>query len=206
MSAIASWFSSLFARPPGAVVAEGPRLMSPLQSTVAPPGRFADCLAELLRQEGGYVDNPADPGGATNLGITLATLSDWRGRPVTKQEVRDLTKSEAGAIYRARYWNVVRADSLPPGLDLAVFDFAVNSGPARAVKTLQAVVGAAQDGAVGPITLAAIARASGTVKIITELSDARMRYLRSLPTWESFGRGWTRRVEEVKAAAVLAAG
>lgn len=206
MNAIASWFARLLQRPAGAVVSEGPILVPGPLASVAPPGRFADCLTELLRHEGGYVDHPNDPGGATNLGITLATLSAWRGRPVTKQEVRDLTKAEAGAIYRTRFWNAVQADALPPGLDLVVFDFAVNSGPARAVKTLQSVVGVAQDGAVGPVTLAAIKRAPGVVTIITDLSDARMAFLRSLPTWATFGRGWTRRVGEVEAAAFAAAG
>lgn len=169
----------------------------------ATSSRFQACLAEVLRHEGGYADHPADPGGATNMGITLATLSDWRGRPVTKQEVRDLTVAEAGEIYRARYWQPIRGDALPPGVDLAVFDFAVNSGPARAVKALQSVLGVAQDGIIGPATLAALASAPGAVEVITDLCDARMRFLRSLSTWPTFGGGWTRRVAEVEAAAAL---
>jgi hypothetical protein len=118
--------------------------------------RFAACLEEVLWHEGGYADNPRDPGGATNLGITIATLGEWRGRAVTKADVKALTREEAAAIYRARYWKRVRGDALPAGLDLAVFDFAVNSGPARAVKALQRELGVAQDGLVGPVTLGAL--------------------------------------------------
>lgn len=199
MNAIASWFRGLFVRPAGAVVSEGPAISAAVSS------RFAACLAEVLRHEGGYVDHPADPGGATNLGITLATLSDWRGRPVTKQEVRDLTVAEAGAIYHARYWQPIRGDALPPGIDLAVFDWAVNSGPARAARGLQSVLGVAQDGEIGPVTLAALARAPGPVTVITDLCDARMRFLRGLAGWPTFGKGWTRRVGEVEEAALRVA-
>ncbi|MBP8298678.1 MAG: glycoside hydrolase family 108 protein [Burkholderiales bacterium] len=167
--------------------------------------RFAACLAQVLRHEGGYVDHPADPGGATNLGITLATLAAWRGKPVTKQDVRDLTVAEAGEIYRTRYWLPIRGDALPPGVDLAVFDAAVNSGPMRAAKWLQSVLGVAQDGEIGLQTLAALARAPGPVTVITDLCDARMRYLRGLPTWSTFGRGWTRRVAEVEGEALRVA-
>lgn len=179
-------------------------------AVVAPPvvpvsARFAACLAQVLRHEGGYVDHPADPGGATNLGITLATLAAWRGKPVTKQDVRDLTVAEAGEIYRARYWLPIRGDALPPGVDLAVFDAAVNSGPMRAAKWLQSVLGVAQDGEIGLQTLAALARAPGPVTVITDLCDARMRYLRGLPTWSTFGRGWTRRVAEVEGEALRVA-
>lgn len=210
MSIFSRFFSLL--SPSGSTrVAEGPKPAEPVSGAYTLPvlpasARFAACLAEVLRHEGGYVDHPNDPGGATNLGITRATLSDWRGRPVTKSEVRALTVAEASAIYRARYWDPVRGDALPPGVDLAVFDFAVNSGPGRAARTLQQVLGVTQDGAIGPITLAAIARAPGPVTIIMDLCDARMRFLRGLGTWPTFGRGWTRRVAEVEAAAMGVAG
>lgn len=167
--------------------------------------RFNACLAQVLRHEGGYVDHPADPGGATNLGITLATLAAWRGKPVTKQDVRNLTVAEAGEIYRARYWLPIRGDALPPGVDLAVFDAAVNSGPARAAKWLQSVLGVTQDGEIGLQTLAALARAPGPVTVVIDLCDARMRYLRGLPTWATFGKGWTRRVAEVEVEALRVA-
>ncbi len=98
---------------------------------------FERALSLVLKHEGGFADHPADPGGATMMGITQATLAEWRGRPVTKDEVRALSRVEAGAIYRARYWDAVKGDDLPSGLDLAAFDYAVNSGPARAVRTIQ---------------------------------------------------------------------
>ena len=176
-------------------------------SAPANPGssRFQACLAEVLKHEGGYVDHPADPGGATNMGITFATLADWRGTAITKDDVRALTVAEAGEIYRARYWQPVRGDALPSGVDLAVFDYAVNSGPGRAAKALQQALGVAQDGAIGPKTLDAAAMMPPAVVII-ELCRIRMAFLRSLSTWPTFGKGWTRRVDEVEAAALKAAG
>jgi len=174
-------------------------------SPVATSSRFQDCLAEVLRHEGGYADHPSDPGGATNMGITIGTLSDWIGRPASKQDMRDLTQADAAGIYRAKYWQPIRGDALPPGVDLAVFDLAVNSGVGRAVKMLQGVLGVAQDGTIGPVTLAAVAKAPGQATVIIDLCAARMRFLRSLKTWPTFGKGWTRRVEEVEAAAMKAA-
>ncbi len=169
----------------------------------AKPDRFDACLTELLKHEGGYVDHPADPGGATNMGITFATLREWRGKPVTKDDVRNLTKGEAGEIYRARYWNAVKGEQLPAGVDLAVFDYAVNSGPGRAVRDLQAILGVAQDGAIGPKTLAAVERA-GPKTVIVDLCDKRRKFLRSLASYATFGRGWERRVNEVEGAALKA--
>lgn len=155
----------------------------------------------ILASEGGYVDHPSDPGGATNMGITHRTLAAWRKVPsVTKQQVRELTRQEALAIYEAQYWRTSGADRLPEGLDYAVFDYAVNSGPARAVKDLQRVVGVTADGIMGAQTLAAVDR-YGAVRAIEGLTDRRMAFLRGLSTFGTFGRGWTRRVEDVAAKA-----
>ncbi len=152
----------------------------------------------VIMHEGGYVDHPSDPGGATNMGITHRTLAAWRKVPsVTKQDVRNLTRAEAKAIYETNYWRTSGADRLPVGIDYAVFDYAVNSGPARAVKDLQRVVGVAADGIVGAQTLAAVA-AMRPSRVIEELSERRMAFLRGLSTFGTFGRGWTRRVEEVR--------
>lgn len=178
-----------------------PPLPIPVEA-VGDRDRFAACLAEVLPHEGGYSDHPSDPGGATNLGITHATLAAWRGKPVTKQDVRNLSKAEASAIYRARYWDAVQGDLLPPGLDLAVFDYAVNSGPGRAARSLQAVLGVTQDGAIGPATLAAVRRSPGAATIIMDLCDTRMLFLRSLPTFGTFGKGWTKRVTSIEEAAL----
>jgi lysozyme family protein len=162
---------------------------------------FDNCLAFVLEQEGGYVDDPLDPGGATNLGITLRVLSDWRHTAVTKLDVQNLGKGEAGAIYRARYWNVVRGDDLPPGVDLMVFDAAVNLGTGRSARILQAAVGANQDGAIGPNTLAAVQTCAST-ELISKLAEAREAFYQGLATFSHFGKGWTARVNRAKQRAV----
>jgi lysozyme family protein len=162
---------------------------------------FTACMAEIFAHEGGYVDHPKDPGGATNMGITIGTLRDWRGGPVTKQEVRNLTKREAQAIYRARYWNPVRGDDLRHGVDLVALDPAVNSGVSRGVRWLQRAVGATADGKMGPNTLKAANDAS-PVDAIKRACAARMGFLRGLRTWGTFGRGWSRRVARVEAVAL----
>lgn len=167
---------------------------------------FQTALAAVLRHEGGFADHPDDPGGATMMGITRATLAEWRGRPVTRDEVRALSRAEAAAIYRARYWDRIRADELPAGLDLAVFDLAVNSGPGRAVRLLQRVLAVPADGLIGPRTLAA-ARAADSAASIRALCAARRAFLQSLPAHGVFGRGWARRVAAIEARALaLAAG
>lgn len=162
----------------------------------AKPDRFAVCLNFVLIREGGFVNHPADPGGATNKGITLRTLEEWRGKPCTVSDVAALTINEAGAIYRARYWNPIQGDKLPAGLDLAVFDAAVNSGPGQAAKWLQRAVGVTADGAIGPKTLAAVA-AKDPVMVAQRVCELRLAFLQSLSTWPVFGKGWARRVKEV---------
>ncbi len=173
--------------------------------------RFEACLAEVLRHEGGYVDHPSDPGGATNMGITRKTLARWRGispwAALPKGEVRALTRAEAARIYRADYWDRCKAGQMPAGLDLALFDFAVNSGPDRAIKTLQRLIGVAADGLVGPMTLGAVsARAgkTGTAALVDALCNARLAFLKRLSTFPVFGRGWTARVAAVRKTAQAA--
>ena len=151
--------------------------------------RFELCLAHVLRHEGGYVDHPADPGGATNMGITLKTLARWRQVSpwwnLPKSEVKTLSHGEAGRIYRALYWAACRTGELPPGIDLAVFDFAVNSGPDRAIRTLQAALGVVVDGQVGLLTIAAARKADAT-RIIDAICDRRLGFLRALKTFPPF--------------------
>jgi lysozyme family protein len=161
---------------------------------------FDTCMAFVLAAEGGYVDDPRDPGGATNLGITLRVLSDWRHTAVTKQEVKDLTPEEAKAIYRARYWNTTRCGELPAGVDLMVFDTAVNLGPGRAAKMLQAAVGTDQDGSVGPMTVAS-AQAGNAAAIVAAIAKSRGDFYHSLPTFDHFGAGWMARLSTAKALA-----
>lgn len=174
-------------------------------AAAGPSPRFCACVAEVLRHEGGFVNQPSDPGGFTNRGITLATLSAWRGRTAMPSDIRALTEAEAKEIYRAKYWDAIRGDSLPAGVDLAVFDFAVNSGPGRAARALQSLVGVTQDGAIGPKTLAAVGSAE-PARLASDLCRTRLAWMRGLPTWVAFGRGWERRVLEVEAQAVAMGG
>ena len=159
---------------------------------------FDRSLTLVLKHEGGYVDHPKDPGGATNMGITIGTLRQWRSpKPVTKADVKALTRAEAAAIYRANYWRAVRGDELPLGIDYATFDFAVNSGIGRAVPFLQNALGVNADGALGPKTLAA-ARLANTADVVADLCDRRLAWLKRLKTWPTFGKGWSRRVAGVR--------
>ena len=164
-------------------------------------GNRAACLAVTFPHEGGYVDHPKDPGGATNLGITLATLRDWRKKPVTKADVRALTKVEAEAIYGMKYWAPMRCEDLPFGLDLATFDFGVNSGNARAVRYLQAVLGVKQDGIAGNGTVVEAVKQNSKATI-QKLCAKRLSFMQGLAIWSTFKKGWSRRVADVEAKAV----
>lgn len=162
---------------------------------------FERSLSAVLKHEGGYVDHPKDPGGATNLGITIGTAKANRmdidkDGDVDKADVRMLKPSDADPVYKARYWDTVRGDDLPSGVDYAVFDYAVNSGPARAAMHLQEVVGVAPDGKIGPLTLAAVA-AWDSATLIDALCAKRMAFLKRLSTWPTFGKGWSSRVSGV---------
>ena len=168
---------------------------------------FQRALQQVLHHEGGWSDHPADPGGATMKGVTLKTYSDWLGRPATKDELREIPDAHIEAIYRERYWNAVRGDDLPPGIDMMVFDFAVNAGRKRAILTLQQAVDmpiAQQDGAIGPGTLAAVRdkwNRMGVSSVATNYATLRELFYRNLSTFETFGRGWLRRNEAVLAMA-----
>jgi lysozyme family protein len=158
---------------------------------------FQRALALVLKHEGGYVDHPKDPGGATNKGITIATFRRYVKRDGTKDDLRRISDADVKPIYKTKYWDKVRGDDLPDGLDYAVFDFAVNSGTGRAPKYLQRVLGVAQDGVIGPTTLKA-AHNANVEFAIDRLCDDRMAFLRGLSTFSTFGRGWTSRVSGVR--------
>ncbi len=163
---------------------------------------FPRALSLVLRSEGGWSDNPADPGGATMKGVTLANFRRYVKADASKADLRKISDEQVATVYRRFYWDAVAGAELPGGVDYAVFDFAVNSGPGRAAKYLQAAVGAAQDGRVGPATLRAVgARPPGPV--IDDLCDARLAFLRRLPTWPVFGKGWSERVRSVRSQALL---
>ena len=170
---------------------------------------YAKALPLVLRHEGGFVNHKDDPGGATNKGVTIGTLKrlgiDVDGDGDSDiVDLRNLRQSDVERVYRLFYWDAVKADQLPSGVDYAVFDFGVNSGPARAAKHLQKVVGAAQDGDIGPKTLALVAKMDPQ-DVVTALQDSRLRFLRGLKTWGTFGKGWSRRVAEVRAVALAMA-
>lgn len=157
---------------------------------------YERAIAAVFAEEGGYGDHPKDKGGPTNFGITQSTLAGWRGRAVSAGDVRALTKAEAESIYRKQYAETIKFDDLPPGVDLMVLDFAVNSGPATAAKALQRAVGSAPDGVVGVKTLTAAAAVSPAV-IVDRIRDERMAFLRKLGSWPTFGKGWTNRVGRI---------
>lgn len=156
---------------------------------------FDKCLEMLLKHEGGFVNHPKDPGGMTNLGVTKRVYERWLGRQVTEAEMRALTPEDVAPIYKKNYWDKVKADDLPSGVDWAAFDWAVNSGAARPAKAIQKAVGAAVDGAIGPNTLAAIKEADPK-KIIEAVYGTRQAFYERLKTFETFGKGWTRRNKE----------
>ena len=153
------------------------------------------CLEMILHHEGGYVDHPDDPGGETNLGVTKKVYEEWGGT----KDMRDLTVDDVEPIYLENYWNRVKGDDLPSGLDLCVFDFGVNAGTGRAAKYLQGMVGATQDGAIGPMTVQAVndyCDKHGVDHAIGEYQHKRQGYYEGLKHFATFGRGWTRRVTE----------
>ena len=163
--------------------------------------KFIRCHAVTAKWEGGFVNHPKDPGGATNYGVTQGTYDGYRRRwGLAKRSVSNISADEVRDIY-ADYWSKVAGDGLPVGVDLAVYDFGVNSGPPRAVKYLQQVVGSHRDGVMGPETLKAVA-AMDAADIAARLCDARMAFLKGLPTWRTFGRGWTNRVKDIRAKSV----
>jgi lysozyme family protein len=162
---------------------------------------FPKALAAVLVHEGGYVFNPKDPGGETNLGCTKAVWEEHCGHMVDTKTMKALTPADVGPLYKAKYWGKVKGDDLPSGVDYVVFDAAINSGPGRAAKWLQACVGVDPDGGIGPKTLAAV-RNKELKELINDYCAYRLAYLKTLQTWNTFGRGWERRVKEVNETAL----
>jgi lysozyme family protein len=163
---------------------------------------YGEALARLLVHEGGNDDDPRDPGGRTSRGILQREWDAWRGsHPGLPADVWRAPQNEIEAIYRQNYWNALRCDDLPAGVDYAVFDYGVNSGIGRAAKVLQRLVATAVDGEVGPDTITAAKRANAAA-LIAAICDERLAFLQGLRTWPTFGKGWGRRVREVRAAAL----
>lgn len=160
-----------------------------------------------LKHEGGYVNHPRDPGGPTNMGITLGTMRrlgydvDGDG-DVDVMDVKKLKKSDAIAIYKRFYWDPVQGDLLPSGLDLTMYDYGINSGVSRPAKALQRIIGVAADGQIGPRTLTAVAQ-HDPVKLIRAVNKQRLSFMkrakdkRGRRLWLTFGKGWQRRVDDI---------
>lgn len=161
---------------------------------------FARALPRVLAHEGGYVNDPHDPGGATNRGITFRVYDAYRTRKgLPTRDVREIRPGEVSEIYRLQYWDVVKGDELPPGLDYVLFDGAVNSGPAQSVKWLQRALGnVVVDGQLGQATLAAVMAHGRPADLVDAVCDRRLGFLRALKTWPRFGKGWTARVANVR--------
>jgi lysozyme family protein len=160
--------------------------------------RFDRCLGVILSAEGGFVDDPRDPGGPTNLGITQATLAHWLGHPVTADDVQALSRDTASAIYEAQYWCATGCDKLAPGVDLITFDCAVNQGTTIAGRFLQQASGVSVDGIVGPRTISA-ATSKPADDVINSISAYRAERYRGDSNFDRFGKGWLRRLAEVTA-------
>lgn len=159
---------------------------------------FEAALAKVLVHEGGYVNHPADPGGATNRGVTQRVYDGFRKRrSLPTRSVRQISDVEVREIYRLQYWNAVRGDELPSGIDYVVFDGAVNSGPKQSVLWLQRALGVEADGHLGEATLQAVHAHRNHDELVAEICRRRMAFLKSLKPWPTFGKGWTARVSGV---------
>lgn len=154
--------------------------------------RFEEALQKVLKHEGGYVNNPADPGGATNYGITKAVAVQYG----YTGPMRTIPIDTVAAIYRRNYWDRVKADEFPIAIRYPLFDAAVNSGPKQAVTWLQRAMNIPVDGIIGPQTIAA-ARSSNTPEVAAKMLGHRLAMLADLKHFDQFGRGWSKRIASV---------
>lgn len=157
---------------------------------------FDTSTRRVLADEGGYSNDPDDPGGPTNKGITIATYRRYVNPNGTIEDLKRLTVAQAEVVYKARYWDAVRGDNLPAGVDYSLYDYAVNSGVGRAGKVIRRLVGLG-DGAAWADTLAAI-KARDPLALVDAIHDERLRFLKSLRTWRKYGGGWQARVNRVR--------
>ena len=165
---------------------------------------FDASFARIIKSEGGYVNDPADRGGETNLGVTIGAWGAYLNRAIQPGEMAKLTQETVKPFYRSMYWDKVKGDDLPIGVDYAVFDFAVNAGVGRAAKFLQRAVGALDDGAIGPGTLALVAKTTPG-ELLDNFAEQKEAFYNSLaeknPTQKKFLKGWMARVDHVQTAA-----
>lgn len=183
----------------------GPKTLAAIGEALGmAPDPFDDALKIILKHEGGFVNHPKDPGGITNLGVTKKTWEAWTGKPATVADMKALTPEDVRPLYLKNYWVLAGCDSLPEPLALCVFDFAVNAGPSRAVRYLQRLIGVADDGKFGPKTRDAAWTfySKNPSEAVKQYQDKRIGYYQSLPTFDTFGKGWLRRVKEVQQTAL----
>jgi len=158
----------------------------------------------VMQSEGGYVWDKDDAGGETNLGVTIGAWGAYLGRAIQPGEMKALTKDAVKPFYKQMYWDKVRCDELPTGVDYAVFDFAVNAGTGRAAKFLQRAVGAVDDGAIGSGTMALVAKTTPG-KLLQNFAEQKEAFYNTLaeknPTQQKFLKGWLSRVASVQTAA-----
>ena len=153
----------------------------------------------IIGEEGGFTNNPADPGnwtgGSCGNGQCIGTKFGISAAAYPRLDIASLTSEKARSIYRSDYWDRIYGDAMPPPLALIVFDAAVNNGVARAARWLQQAVGVKDDGVIGAVTLAAVAsRAGDGAALLAEFQARRLMFMAALPTWRSFGLGWARRL------------
>lgn len=160
---------------------------------------FARSMPHVLVYEGGKVDHPKDPGGRTNQGVIQRVYDSYRrkiGQP--QRDVYLMTNTERDAIYKTQYWDAIRGNDLPAGVDFVVFDGAVNSGPKQSVKWLQRALGVQADGVLGMITMDALESYANHDALIAAIIDRREAFLRALKTFPTFGKGWMARLASVE--------
>ncbi len=165
---------------------------------------FLPCLHEVLRLEGGYSDDPRDPGGPTNFGITRAEWASVCKVPIssiTPEDMQSLTLSEAASVYRKFYWNAMCCENMARGVDLMVFQFGVNAGTDTSAQVLQQICGVTTDGIIGPITLAAACRVV-PVTLINRLAKQQIESYQGFSEWDEFGAGWVNRVRNAQTVAL----
>ena len=161
---------------------------------------FKECLDIVLKSEGGFVNNPADPGGRTNLGVTQRVWEDFVGHPVSEADMRALTPEKVAPLYEQRYWRPTYCEVLPRGLSLLVFSMGINAGPGRSVKLLQSCLGCVADGVIGPKTMELI-KSANVADLIQRFSEARRHYYESLNK-PMFIKGWLNRVDHEETQAL----
>ena len=166
---------------------------------------WQQAFKQMLASEGGFTDDERDNGnklpdgrkGSTMLGVTQYNWEQHVGHQVTHDQMRKLTPADVEPLYKKKYWDVVQGDKLPNGIDYLVFDMGVNAGPGRSIKLLQAAVGTTPDGAIGPLTLAAV-NAIPEAELVEKFSQAKEEFYRGLSNFNVYGAGWLNRVAAVK--------